>query len=69
MITAIGLVICMYIGIRMLQLAGDEWETPKPNKFNFVLGAIGTIGAIVAAAQIISASQEIDEILRPFTLS
>ncbi len=60
MLTAIGLCICMYVGIRMVELACncDVAQTVR------TLRVAGVIGAADFAAVILTAAREIDLVLQ-----
>jgi L-cystine uptake protein TcyP (sodium:dicarboxylate symporter family) len=55
-LTAIGLCICMYVGIRMVELAFNR-EVAHTVR---TLGVAGVIGAVYFAAVIVTAAREID---------
>jgi L-cystine uptake protein TcyP (sodium:dicarboxylate symporter family) len=59
MLTAIGLCICMYVGIRMAELAFNR-EVAQTVR---TLGVAGVIGTGYFAAIIVTAAQQIDLIL------
>ncbi len=62
MLTAIGLCICMYVGIRMVELAfnSDVAQTVR------TLGVAGVIGAAYFAGVIVTAARQIDLVLQRF---